>query len=76
LAPNRDLYDGPAVPIDHNRGDSGGPLLVRGWWDRAFRQVGVGALGSDCTLDLYAGFTSLPVEAGWIAQSIKALRLG
>ena len=59
-----------------NRGDSGGPLLVRGWWDRAFRQVGVTALGSDSTMDLYAGFTSIPVEAGWIAQSIKALRLG
>ncbi|HET9541992.1 MAG TPA: trypsin-like serine protease [Acidimicrobiales bacterium] len=59
-----------------NRGDSGGPLLVRGWWDCAFRPVGVTALGSDSTMDLYAGFTSIPVEAGWIAQSIKALRLG
>ncbi|MET0882155.1 MAG: hypothetical protein ABWZ14_11445 [Acidimicrobiales bacterium] len=54
----------------------GGPLLVRGWWDRAFRQVGVTALGSDSTMDLSAGFTSIPVEAGWIAQSTKALRLG
>ncbi|MET0159157.1 MAG: hypothetical protein ABW279_06710 [Acidimicrobiales bacterium] len=41
-----------------------------------FRQVGVTALGSDSTMDLYAGFTSIPVEAGWIAQSTKALRLG
>ena len=56
-----------------NRGDSGGPLLVR---DRrgAFRQVGVTALGSDSTTKLYAGFTSIPVESTWIAAAIRSLR--
>jgi secreted trypsin-like serine protease len=56
-----------------NRGDSGGPLLVR---DRsgAFRQVGVTALGSDSTKKLYAGFTSIPVERRWIAAAIRSLR--
>jgi secreted trypsin-like serine protease len=56
-----------------NRGDSGGPLLVR---DRtgAFRQVGVTALGSDSTKKLYAGFTSVPVERRWIANAIRSLR--
>ena len=56
-----------------NRGDSGGPLLVR---DRsgAFRQVGVTALGSDSTKKLYAGFTSVPVERRWIASAIRSLR--
>ena len=32
-----------------NRGDSGGPLLVRRGWTGAFRQVGVTTLGSDST---------------------------
>jgi secreted trypsin-like serine protease len=56
-----------------NRGDSGGPLLVR---DRrgAFRQVGVTALGSDSTTKLYAGFTSIPVERKWIEAAILSLR--
>jgi secreted trypsin-like serine protease len=56
-----------------NRGDSGGPLLVR---DRsgAFRQVGVTALGSDSTKKLYAGFTSIPVERRWMAAAIRSLR--
>lgn len=58
-----------------NRGDSGGPLLVR---DRryTFRQVGVTALGSDSTTKLYAGFTSIPVERKWIASAIQSLRTG
>jgi secreted trypsin-like serine protease len=58
-----------------NRGDSGGPLLVR---DRrgTFRQVGVTALGSDSTTKLYAGFTSIPVERKWIAGAIQSLRTG
>jgi secreted trypsin-like serine protease len=56
-----------------NRGDSGGPLLVR---DRrgSLRQVGVTALGSDSTTKLYAGFTSIPVERKWIAGAIQSLR--
>lgn len=58
-----------------NRGDSGGPLLVR---DRrgAFRQVGVTALGSDSRTKLYAGFTSVPVERKWILGAIQSLRTG
>lgn len=58
-----------------NRGDSGGPLLVR---DRrgAFRQVGVTALGSDSAVKLYAGFTSIPVERKWIEGAIRSLRAG
>jgi secreted trypsin-like serine protease len=56
-----------------NRGDSGGPLLVR---DRAgaFRQVGVTALGADSTTKLYAGFTSIPVERKWLGAAIRSLR--
>jgi secreted trypsin-like serine protease len=58
-----------------NRGDSGGPLLVR---DRrgAFRQVGVTALGADSTTKLYAGFTSIPVERKWIDAAIRSLWAG
>jgi secreted trypsin-like serine protease len=58
-----------------NRGDSGGPLLVR---DRrgVFRQVGVTALGSDSTTKLYAGFTSIPVERKWMDAAIRSLRTG
>jgi secreted trypsin-like serine protease len=58
-----------------NRGDSGGPLLLR---DRrgTLRQVGVTALGSDSTTKLYAGFTSVPVERKWIAGAIRSLRTG
>ncbi|HWN21492.1 MAG TPA: trypsin-like serine protease [Gaiellaceae bacterium] len=58
-----------------NRGDSGGPLLVR---DRSggFRQVGVTALGSDSRIKLYAGFTSIPVERKWIEAAIRSLRTG
>jgi secreted trypsin-like serine protease len=58
-----------------NRGDSGGPLLVRdqrGGW----RQVGVTALGADSKTKLYAGFTSIPVERRWIDGAIRALRTG
>jgi trypsin len=57
-----------------NRGDSGGPLLVRRGWTGAFRQVGVTTLGSDSTLKLYAGFTTIATEADWIAQAIRSLR--
>jgi len=56
-----------------NRGDSGGPLLVR-QRNGTFRQVGVTALGSDSTTKLYAGFTSIPVERKWIAAAIRSLR--
>ena len=56
-----------------NRGDSGGPLLVRDQRG-VFRQVGVTALGSDSTTKLYAGFTSIPVERKWIDAAIRALR--
>jgi secreted trypsin-like serine protease len=58
-----------------NRGDSGGPLLVR---DRrgTVRQVGVTALGSDSTTKLYAGFTSIPVERKWLDAAIQSLRTG
>jgi secreted trypsin-like serine protease len=55
-----------------NRGDSGGPLLVRDGRG-GFRQVGVTALGSDSTVKLYAGFTSIPVEAKWIDAAIRSL---
>jgi trypsin len=58
-----------------NRGDSGGPLLVRDG-NGAFRQVGVTALGADSTTKLYAGFTSIPVEREWLAGAIKSLRRG
>jgi secreted trypsin-like serine protease len=56
-----------------NRGDSGGPLLVRDARG-TFRQVGVTALGADSTTKLYAGFTSVPVERKWIAAAIRSLR--
>jgi secreted trypsin-like serine protease len=58
-----------------NRGDSGGPLLVRDQRGN-LRQVGVTALGSDSTTKLYAGFTSIPVERKWIAGAIQSLRTG
>jgi trypsin len=57
-----------------NRGDSGGPLLVRD--GSAFVQVGVTALGADSKKKLYAGFTSIPVERTWIASAIRSLRTG
>lgn len=56
-----------------NRGDSGGPLLVRDGRG-VLRQVGVTALGSDSTTKLYAGFTSIPVERKWLDAAIYALR--
>jgi secreted trypsin-like serine protease len=58
-----------------NRGDSGGPLLVR---DRngAFLQAGVTALGADSKTKLYAGFTSIPVERSWITGAVRSLRAG
>jgi secreted trypsin-like serine protease len=56
-----------------NRGDSGGPLLVRDGRGR-FRQVGVTALGADSRTKLYAGFTSVPVERKWIDAAIRSLR--
>ncbi len=55
-----------------NRGDSGGPLLVRDGCD--VRQVGVTSLGSDSTVKLYAGFTSIPVEQAWLTEAIESLR--
>ncbi|HEV2711727.1 MAG TPA: trypsin-like serine protease, partial [Gaiellaceae bacterium] len=58
-----------------NRGDSGGPLLVRDSRG-AFRQVGVTALGSDSTTKLYAGFTAIPVEKKWIDAAIRSLATG
>jgi secreted trypsin-like serine protease len=56
-----------------NRGDSGGPLLVRDGRG-GFRQVGVTALGADSSTKLYAGFTSIPVERKWIDSAIRSLR--
>ncbi|WP_291418021.1 trypsin-like serine protease [Actinophytocola sp.] len=56
-----------------NRGDSGGPLLVRHGCG-PYRQVGVTSLGSDSTTKLYAGFTSIPVEADWVSRAIDSLR--
>lgn len=55
-----------------NRGDSGGPLLVR--TECGVRQVGVTSLGSDNTTKLYAGFTSIPVERAWLESAIGSLR--
>jgi secreted trypsin-like serine protease len=56
-----------------NRGDSGGPLLV-GDPDGGFQQVAVTTLGADSTTRLYAGFTSIPIEADWIEAAIASLR--
>ena len=56
-----------------NRGDSGGPLLVRDQRGN-LRQVGVTALGADSKTKLYAGFTSIPVERKWLAGAIESLR--
>jgi secreted trypsin-like serine protease len=56
-----------------NRGDSGGPLLIREGC-RSFRQVGVTSLGADSTTKLYAGFTSIPIESTWLAGAIESLR--
>jgi hypothetical protein len=39
-------------------------------------KVGVPALESDSTTELYAGFTSIPVERKWIAGAIQSLRTG
>jgi secreted trypsin-like serine protease len=55
-----------------NRGDSGGPLLVRDGRG-GFRQAGVLSLGSDSTDPLVAGYTSIPVESQWIAEAIRSL---
>jgi secreted trypsin-like serine protease len=55
-----------------NRGDSGGPLLVRDP-NGAFRQVGVTSLSADSNVKLYAGFTSIPLERRWIATAIASL---
>ena len=55
-----------------NRGDSGGPLLVRDQGG-TFRQLGVTALGADSKTKLYAGFTSIPVERSWIDGAIRSL---
>lgn len=56
-------------------GDSGGPLLIR---DRCgqVRQAGVLSLGSDSADPLVAGYTSIPVESGWIRATIRQLRAG
>jgi secreted trypsin-like serine protease len=56
-----------------NRGDSGGPLLVRGGCGAGLRQVGVTSLGSDSRAQLHAGFASIPVEVHWIAGAIRSL---
>ncbi|HWM03171.1 MAG TPA: trypsin-like serine protease [Actinophytocola sp.] len=56
-------------------GDSGGPLLVRDDCG-GFRQAGVLSLGSDSADPLVAGYTSLPVEARWIHDTIERLRAG
>jgi secreted trypsin-like serine protease len=55
-----------------NRGDSGGPLLVRDPGG-VFHQVGVTALGADSKTKLYAGFTSIPIERQWIDGAIRSL---
>lgn len=55
-----------------NRGDSGGPLLVRDSRG-GFRIVGVTSLGADSTTKLYAGFTSVPIERKWIDGAIRSL---
>lgn len=55
-----------------NRGDSGGPLLVRAGCGT--RQVGVTSLGADSTTKLYTGFTSIPVEHRWLVTAIGSLR--
>jgi secreted trypsin-like serine protease len=55
-----------------NRGDSGGPLLLRDPRG-AVRQLGVTALGADSKTKLYAGFTSIPVERRWIDGAIRSL---
>lgn len=54
-------------------GDSGGPLLVRDSCG-GFRQAGVLSLGSDSADPLVAGYTSIPVEAQWIHDTIEQLR--
>jgi secreted trypsin-like serine protease len=58
-----------------NRGDSGGPLLVHDPCG-GFRQAGVLSLGSDSPDPLVAGYTSIPVEAHWIGDTIEQLRAG
>jgi secreted trypsin-like serine protease len=58
-----------------NRGDSGGPMLVRDDCG-GFRQAGVLSLGSDSTDPLVAGYTSIPVESQWIEDAIDQLRAG
>ena len=55
-----------------NRGDSGGPLLVRDPRG-GFRVVGVTSLASDSKTKLYAAFTSIPVERKWIDGAIRSL---
>ena len=55
-----------------NRGDSGGPLLMR--TGCGVSQVGVTSLGADSTTKLYAGFTSIPVEREWLRTAIDSLR--
>jgi secreted trypsin-like serine protease len=66
---------GVRVRATVNRGDSGGPLLVRDPRG-GFRQIGVTALGSDSTTKLYAGFTSIPVERNWMRAAVRSLRTG
>lgn len=58
-----------------NRGDSGGPLLVHDPCG-GFRQAGVLSVGSDSPDPLVAGYTSIPVEAQWIDDTIERLRAG
>ncbi len=74
FAPTTICTEGVKARSTINRGDSGGPLLVGGRCGVGFRQVGVTSLGSDSRTKLYAGFTSIPVEADWIGGAIKSLR--
>jgi hypothetical protein len=39
-------------------------------------QVGVTSLGADSRVEFCAGFTSIPVEAAWMADAIRRLRTG
>ena len=65
-----DLHRGSPGPLDDQPQGLGRPV-ARPWpmWCGA-RQVGVTSLGADSTTRLCAGFTSIPVEAGWITEAV------